>query len=267
MAERDSATDLARWYDLDLLDDPGDLDLYGALAARTGGPVLELAVGSGRIAVPLAAAGLEVVGVDDDQAMLARARRRWQAAQGAASEAGPVPDGGSLELIEADLLEIDLGARFGLVILALNSLLLLAEAERQARALKAIARHLRRDGLAVVDVWLPPVDDLAAYDGRLLVEWTRNDEETGERVSKSSSATFDTATSAVELLTFFDAWPAGGGALRRVDRLDRLRLVGAEELLRMASDAGLAPETIAGDHQMSSFGPGAERALLVAGLV
>jgi SAM-dependent methyltransferase len=274
VGEGDSAADLARWYDLDLRDDPGDLDVYRALAARTGGPILELAVGSGRIAVPLAAAGLEVVGIDQDQAMLARADRRWKDAQ-RATEGGrsapdrgsPAGDRGSLELIEADLLEADLGARFGLVILALNSLLLLAEAERQARALKAMARHLRRDGLAVVDVWLPPADDLAAYDGRLLVEWTRNDEETGERVSKSSSATFDAATAAVELLTFFDAWPAGGGALRRVERLDRLRLVGAEELLRMASDAGLAPETLAGDHEMSSFGPGAERALLVAGLV
>lgn len=267
MVEGDSATDLARWYDLDLRDDPGDLDLYRALAARTGGPILELAVGSGRIAVPLAASGLEVVGVDDDPAMLARARRRWQDAQRATGGSSPAPETGSLELIEADLLEVDLGARFGLVILALNSLLLLAEAERQARALEAMARHLRRDGLAVVDVWLPPVDDLAAYDGRLLVEWTRSDEETGERVSKSSSATFDAATSAVELLTFFDAWPAAGGALRRIERLDRLRLVGADELLRMASDAGLAPETLAGDHQMSPFGPGAERALLVAGLV
>jgi SAM-dependent methyltransferase len=267
MAERDSATDLARWYDLDLRDDPGDLDLYRALATRTGGPILELAVGSGRIAVPLAAAGLEVVGVDEDPAMLARARRRWQDAEGAGSEARAVPDGGSLELIEADLLAVDLGARFGLVILALNSLLLLGEAERQAGALRAMARHLRGDGLAVVDVWLPPVDDLAAYDGRLLVEWTRSDEETGERVSKSSSATFEAATSAVELLTFFDAWPVGGGALRRVERLDRLRLVGADELLRMAGEAGLAPERLAGDHQMSPFGPGAERALLVAGLV
>lgn len=274
MGEADSAADLARWYDLDLRDDPGDLDLYRALVARTGGPILELAVGSGRIAVPLAAAGHEVVGVDDDPAMLARAGRRWKDAERATGEARPAPDrgsqaldGGSLELIEGDLLEVDLGARFGLVILALNSLLLLAEAERQARALKAMARHLRRDGLAVVDVWLPPADDLAAYDGRLLVEWTRNDGETGERVSKSSSATFDTATAAVELLTFFDAWPAGGGGLRRVERLDRLRLVGAEELLRMASDAGLASETFAGDYQMSSFGPGAERALLIAGLV
>ena len=50
------AAEIARLYDLDLAEDPGDVDLYVALAQRTGGPILELAVGSGRIAVPLAAA-------------------------------------------------------------------------------------------------------------------------------------------------------------------------------------------------------------------
>jgi len=65
---------LARLYDLDLVEDPGDLDLYLALARRTGGPILELAAGSGRLAVPLAEAGHRVTGVDLDPAMLERAR-------------------------------------------------------------------------------------------------------------------------------------------------------------------------------------------------
>ena len=68
-----TAAALARLYDLDLVDDPGDLDLYLALAARTQGPVLELGVGTGRLAVPLAAAGYRVIGVDRDAAMLERA--------------------------------------------------------------------------------------------------------------------------------------------------------------------------------------------------
>jgi hypothetical protein len=49
-----AADALARLYDLDLAEDPGDLDLFLALAARTGGPILELAVGTGRLALPLA---------------------------------------------------------------------------------------------------------------------------------------------------------------------------------------------------------------------
>src|SRR6478735_8927066 len=67
---------LARYYDLDLLDDPGDVDLYLALAARTDGPILELGAGSGRIAVPLAQAGHDVTAVDLDPDMLERAKAR-----------------------------------------------------------------------------------------------------------------------------------------------------------------------------------------------
>ena len=69
-----TAAALARLYDLDLADDPGDVELYLALASRADGRVLELAVGSGRVAVALAAAGHRVTGVDNDPAMLDRAR-------------------------------------------------------------------------------------------------------------------------------------------------------------------------------------------------
>src|SRR5258708_32526617 len=75
-----AADAIARLYDLDLSVDPGDVDLYRALARRTGGPILELAVGSGRIAVPLAEDGHAVGGVDIDPAMLDRARARIAAA-------------------------------------------------------------------------------------------------------------------------------------------------------------------------------------------
>jgi ubiquinone/menaquinone biosynthesis C-methylase UbiE len=61
---RDAA--IARLYDLDLSEFDGDVDLYVALAQRTGGPILELAIGTGRIAIHLAEAGHEVVGVDLD---------------------------------------------------------------------------------------------------------------------------------------------------------------------------------------------------------
>lgn len=304
---------LARYYDLDLRDDPGDVDLYLALASRTGGPVLELAAGSGRVAVPLAAAGYQVTGVDNDPAMLARAELAWTRAldeapdrpgrsgrpsrraptkrgstsppsaasiasatsrgataaarnRGSAARPGSAPLG-TLDLVEADLTTVRLRERFGLAILALNTLLLLERPERQLAALRTLAAHLRPDGLAVVDIWLPGPEDLAIYDGRLLLEWIRDDPETGERVAKFDSARFDSATATVVLTQLFDASSADGGALRRTMRSDRLRLVGAHELVRMAEDAGLAVEELAGDHRMGAFGPGDERVILVGRLV
>ena len=82
-----TAAALARLYDLDLAEDPGDLDLYLALASRSGGPILEIAAGSGRVAVPLAQAGFHVTAVDIDPAMLARAEKA--ADRGRGRRAGP----------------------------------------------------------------------------------------------------------------------------------------------------------------------------------
>lgn len=257
----DVAAQLARYYDLDLEDGPADLERYKALADAEGGPLLELAMGSGRLAIPLALGGHDVTGIDLDPAMLRRARTRWT---GVRAEAAP---GGRLELIEGDLLDVELGPRFALVLVALNSLTVLGSRERQAQALRVAARHLRPGGLLVVDIWLPDLDDLGLYDGRLNLEWERTDTDTGQRVAKIDAARHDPATGHVELVTWFDTWPVDGGPVTRVSRTDHLRLVTAGELATMAEAAGLTVEAIEGDHAGGPFGPGAERAVLLARLV
>jgi SAM-dependent methyltransferase len=248
---------LARLYDVDLIDDPGDLDLYLALAARTGGPVLELGAGTGRIAVGLAAAGHEVTAVDRDPAAIDRARRR-------AAEAGKaVQRRLSFVVAEMDGLRLPTPRRrFRLGLIALNTLLLL-DRDGQAGALETLARHLAPGGLAVVDVWLPDAEDLGRFDGRLSLEYVRHDPETGLLVTKSASARHDAATGTVELTAIYEEGSPGEQAARWVRR-DRIRLIGADELTAMATDAGLVVEALAGDRSLSPFGPGSERLVLIA---
>ncbi len=251
------AAALARLYDLDLVEDPGDLDLYLALAARSGGPVLELAAGSGRIAVPLAAAGHAVVAVDRDPAMLARAGARRTAA-GAETAA-------RLRLVEADVvgLALEEGPGFRLAILALNSLMLFPDRPAQRAAIAALARHLAPGGLAVVDVWLPDGLTLARYDGRLVLEYLRRDPESGRDVAKTAAAFHDPASGSVDLVTLYDEAVAGAAPVRWTRR-DRLRLVGADELRALAEESGLRVETLAGGYDLAPLGPGDERAVLIA---
>jgi SAM-dependent methyltransferase len=256
---RDPATAaaLARLYDLDLAEDPGDVELYLALAARTGGPVLEIAAGSGRVAVPLAAAGHEVTIVDNDPAMLARAAKL-------AAEAGPEV-AARLESVEADLIDLKLpgGARFHLAILALNSILLLESRDTQQAAIETMARHLEPGGLAIVDVWLPSADELARYDGRLSLEYVRDDPETGFIVTKQTAAQHEPSTGHVDLTAIYEEGSQGGAVSRWV-REDRLRLLNADELRALAESAGLDIEVVAGDYGLDPIGPHDERAILVA---
>ncbi|MEW5989823.1 MAG: class I SAM-dependent methyltransferase [Chloroflexota bacterium] len=255
--DRDAPAALARLYDLDLAVDPGDLDLYLALAARTDRPVIELATGTGRIAVPLAAAGHRVTGLDIDPAMLARARTRArEAGQGTAAR---------LRLVEGDLFAglTDEAGSYGLAILALNSITLLGGLREQRRAIGVMADLLAPGGVAVVDAWQPLAEDLVRFDGRLSLEWLRPDPATGRDVVKLAAAWYDGATRTVTLTTMFDE--AGPGeAPTRWTRTDALHLVSADELRVHAEDAGLVVEIAAGDYDLSPLGPGAERAILVA---
>jgi SAM-dependent methyltransferase len=257
-ADETEAAALARLYDLDLIEDPGDTALYRALARRTGDPILELGVGSGRVAVALAADGHRVVGVDNDPEMLARARGR------VASE----KDGG-LSLVEADLVDaaaikaVVADGPYALAYVALNSILLLTSAERQRAALGTMARLLKTGGLAVVDAWQPSPVDLVAFDGRLSLEWLRTDPETGSAVTKTVAAWFDPATRLVTLTTVFDEGPPGAPPIRWT-RSDALRLITVDELASFATAAGLEVEQLAGDHELGPLQPDSERVVLVA---
>ena len=91
----------ARFYDLDTAEITEDLAFWLNLARRTGGPILEVAAGTGRVLLPLARAGFSIVGVDLSGPMLEVARAKVARARLSA----PV------ELIQADALDLDLAFR------------------------------------------------------------------------------------------------------------------------------------------------------------
>ena len=103
---------------------------YVDLARRQAGEVLELACGTGQLAVPIAAAGLPTVGLDLSAAMLKTARERAAAARV------------SVQYVLADMRKFDLGRRFALVFIARNSLLHLCSTDDILAAFAAVRRHL-----------------------------------------------------------------------------------------------------------------------------
>ena len=149
---------IARFYDPWSRSVVEDVEFYVEEALASGGPVVELAVGTGRIAVPIAEAGLEVIGVDSSPEMLAVARER--AAAAGVSE--------RLDLRVGDLRAPPVGERVPLAICPFRSLLHMETESEKLKALRAVHGLLEPGGRFVFDVFSPSADDIAETHDRWL---------------------------------------------------------------------------------------------------
>jgi SAM-dependent methyltransferase len=123
-------------------DPSGDAAFYAGLARETGGPILELGCGTGRVLLPIAREGLECVGLDASAAMLAAFRAK-----------GPSPN---LTLVEGTMMDYDLGAsRFRLIFAAFRVFQHLYTIDDQLAALACARKHLAPGGLLAFDVFAP----------------------------------------------------------------------------------------------------------------
>ena len=135
-----------------------DVSFYVEEALASGGPVVELAVGTGRIAVPIARAGIDVIGVDSSPGMLALARA-------AAEEAGVSQ---RVDLRLGDLREPPVDERVPLVICPFRSLLHMENEDEKLRALRAARGLLEPEGRFVFDVFSPSREDIEETNARWL---------------------------------------------------------------------------------------------------
>lgn len=251
---------LARYYDLDLVDVSYDAELYQQLAQEGGGPVYELAIGSGRLAIPLALAGYHVEGVDNDPAMLDRARLAWAAVRGDI-------DSERLRLHQADLIDFRPSGQFGLTFIAVNTFLLAPDDEARLEILRRMREVLREGGIAAVEIGTPDPQELAEYDGHVQHEWLRRDHETGEDVSKSIAASYDPGSKVLQLTQRYEWTPIGGGPPRHISNTDTLHLLSAQRLGDLALAAGFQTVDLRGDHLLMPYGARSHRVILVARLV
>lgn len=144
-----------------------DIGFYVGEALLSDGPVLELGVGTGRIAVPIAQAGIEVIGVDSSAPMLERCRERARAS-------------GVAELLDlrlGDLRDPPVSEKVPLVISPFRAFLHLLSNEERRLALARIRDLLRPRGRLVFDVFAPSSDDIAQTHGR----WIEREPEIFER--------------------------------------------------------------------------------------
>ena len=162
------------WHDLECGAYVEDLALWRALAAEHGDPVLDIGSGTGRVALDLARVGHRVTALDRDPALLAALAARDS---GANAELFTVSSQALVRTVVADARDFDLGERFPLIIVPMQTIQLLGGPDGRAAFLGCARRHLAPGGVVaiaiaemlelyeIVDGIAAPLPDIREQDG------------------------------------------------------------------------------------------------------
>jgi SAM-dependent methyltransferase len=241
----------ARLYDWEHDNYLVDVDVHLAFARRFGGPVLELACGSGRLLAPLAQAGFSVTGVDSSQAMLERARQRLGAL------------GLQATLVDCPIEALNLERRFRTILVGLDSFGLLLDRADQVAALAAARRHATHDGRFIVDVANGNLRGANEPAEELVHDLTMPDQETGRPITKFVLRRPRPAEQLDDLMFFYDEQDEGGYLRRSMVEL-KLRWFTRFELELLLQSAGWTVDEVYGNYELTAFGPDSDRLIIVA---
>lgn len=183
-------------------DDHPRLSLYGDLAVSTGGPMLELACGSGLVTIPIVRRGLEAVGVDLARPMLDHAR----------SKSAGLP----VEWAEGDVRSVRLGRRFRFVLLTGNAFQAMLTDADQAALVATAAAHLLPGGLFAFETRNPSGTSLE--DSREEEHWLTYTDVAGNTVDYSGTQRYDPARRVLHW-TSYRRWREGDTPRETVTRV------------------------------------------------
>ena len=229
-----------------------DVPFWRNLALHHGGPVLELGCGTGRISLPLARAGIPLVGIDRSEAMLARARTRVRRARLA----------GRVQLIRGDIrfLPLASASRFSMVMAPYGLLQSLLRERDLAATLAEVRRVLRPGGTFGLEL----VADLPAweeYKKRVSLKGWRN-RPGGSHVTLVETVRQDRA----RRLTLFDQeFTERRGGRRRVHRFTlSFRTLSVPQMARRLEKAGFEVTALLGDYRGGPWDPRADVWMILA---
>lgn len=229
-------------YDRSVPDWPGEMDFYQALAAdvrHAGGAVLEVACGTGRVALRLAQAGVRVVGLDLAPHMLAVARRKSAGLE-------------NVRWVQADMRSFALGETFGLAIIPGHSFQCLTAPQDQVACLACIRRHLDSGGRLVLHLDHQDVPWLAGLIGESGGRFKPAEEfphpVTGRRVRAWRAWWYEPATQAATCQTAWEETEADGQVVERWESQPRrLHAVFRFEVEHLLARVGFGVEALYGD--------------------
>lgn len=232
-----------------------DIGLVLSLAAK-GGPVLELGCGTGRLLIPLARAGRQVMGIDRSPAMLQRAQERLHGEPESVRQ--------RVTLLCADMIDFSFhGAEFRLAVISYNTFMHLDAAQALA-ACRNIRRHLAPGGYLFIDVVNPLLVEQTPNDHFLTHERTLHDAENDKLVLVFAANRLNEGRQELKITWVFDASPLQGGAVRRQVANVTYHYYFPHQLELMLEEAQLEVAGIYGGYGQAPYGEDAERLLVLA---
>jgi SAM-dependent methyltransferase len=227
---------LADLYDLEYTHDY-DLPFWFALAERAGGSVVEWGAGTGRLAIPLAAAGHDVAAVEVSEAMVERGRKK----------------GGGVRWIHSDMRSVELGRRYGLAVCAFNSFLCLLSVEDALAFLRNAREHLDPGGLLGIEVSAFSPEELAEVPGGPELRHDLTREAPRVRLDRFSVSRYDPASQLLKMRLFYELYGASGALEERRAHDLTIRIVGSGELELLLRLAGFEVEAVYGGFEGEPF--------------
>jgi SAM-dependent methyltransferase len=233
-------------YDL-LMRGPNDLPLYQRQVAKYGTPVLELGCGSGRLSIPLAAAGVDIMGIDVAASMLAVARNKAER------------HGVAMHFVQADCRSFSLERQFRLIFFANNSLSHLLQRAEVEACLHCVRQHLAPGGRFILDVFTPSARILARDASQQYPVGQYNDPDGGGLITVTETNRYDPATQ-VNHLTWHYEWE---GKLETSSVPLKLRMFYPQEIDALLTYNGFVIEQKYGDYEENSYGSESLKRLIV----
>lgn len=244
----------ARFYDLSHDELAEDIPFLLSVTEESGGPVLELGCGSGRLLVPLARAGYAVTGIDNSPEMLARARLRL------GGEAPEVRN--RVSLVEGDMAVPAVEGGFGLAFFGYNTFMHLDEA-RAATALRQLKPLLAPGGRLLIDVDNPLLLASAADDPDFVLEDELRDID-GETIRQYTAYESVPGEQAVDVTWVYDRTAAVDDPATRVKVRLRYHYLYPHQIELLLELLGLRLTALYGDYDSSRFNEDSERLIVVA---
>lgn len=226
-----------------------DLEFYLAEAKRAGSPVLELGCGTGRVTIPVAESGIDVVGLDLSEDMLSVARQKI-------SRLG-VEIQRRIKVLEGDMRDFSLDRKFNLIMIPFRAFLHLTTPADQRQALICIREHLTDDGCLVFNIFDPNLRIITEHTGSLGASVKKQNEfihpDTGHKIIVWDTRKYDLTEQTIEVYFIFEELDDGGKVISKTYVPLSLRYSYRYEMQYLLELCGYKIEALYGDFQRGPF--------------